>query len=330
MRHAGRLTGTRLSARTTPHSVKMEGLEMTEPRAPEARILMSRPDFFEVSYVINPWMNPEDWAADADSLTATAREEWEQLYKAFRKLDIGLELAPPVKGLPDMVFTANAGIVLDRKALLARFKCPERQGEEAVFEAFFNMLKARGELEEVQMMPEGVFQEGAGDCIWDRKRRFFWAGYGQRSVRAAAEEIARFFGKEVVPLELATPEFYHLDVCMCPLSGGEIIFYPGAFTPESLAVLRERVGDADMLIEAPKDDAEQLAVNAVNVGRDIVMAACGPELKSKLEARGYRVTVVPLTAFRRSGGAAFCLTLRLDLISQAMAGEAAAGAAAAG
>lgn len=289
--------------------------------------MMSRPDFFEVSYVINPWMHPEDWAADAETLTGTAKEEWEQLHKTFRKLGIELELVPPVQGLPDMVFTANAGIVLDRKALASRFKFPERQGEEEVFEAFFNELKGRGLLDDVRMMPEGVFQEGAGDCIWDRKRKFFWAGYGQRSVREAAEEIARFFGKEVVPLELATPEFYHLDVCMCPLSGGEIIHYPDAFTEESLAVLRERVGDSDVLIEAPKEDAEHLAVNAVNVGRDIVMAACGPELRRKLEARGYRVFVVPLTAFRRSGGAAFCLTLRLDLDSAAQAAQPVSAAA---
>ncbi|MFP3942439.1 MAG: dimethylarginine dimethylaminohydrolase family protein [Alphaproteobacteria bacterium] len=301
---------------------------MTRAQAPRARILMSRPDFFEVSYVINPWMHPEDWAADADTLTETAREEWEQLYKTFRKLDIELELAPPVDGLPDMVFTANAGIVLDRKALVARFKCPERQGEEPVFERFFEELKDRGLIDEVRMMPEGVFQEGAGDCIWDRKRKFFWAGYGQRSVREAADEIARYFGKEVVPLELATPEFYHMDVCMCPLSGGDIIYYPGAFTEESLAILRERVDDPGMLIEAPGEDAEQLAVNAVNVGRNIVMAACGPELRAKLEARGYRVFVVPLTAFRRSGGAAFCLTLRLDLDSQAEAEQPVPAAAA--
>lgn len=297
---------------------------MTTQQGPRARILMSRPDFFEVSYVINPWMKPEDWAADAEGLKATAAAEWDQLYKTFRRLDVELELAPPVAGLPDMVFTANAAIVLDRRALVARFKFPERQGEEAVFGAYFNSLKARGLLDEVRMMPEGVWQEGAGDCIWDRKRGHFWAGYGQRSVRAAAEEVARFFGQEAVALELATPEFYHLDVCMCPLSGGEIIHYPGAFTPRSLALLRERAGDPGLLIEAPKEDAEQLAVNAVNVGKDIVMAACGPELRAQIEGRGYRVHVVPLTAFRRSGGAAFCLTLRLDLMPQAAAGKAAA------
>jgi N-dimethylarginine dimethylaminohydrolase len=299
---------------------------MTTPQGRRARILMSRPDFFEVSYTINPWMNPDDWAADADALRLTAAEEWDRLHRIFRRLDVALELAPPVVGLPDMVFTANAAIVLDRRALVARFKFPERRGEEPVFETFFNALKARGLLDEVRMMPEGVWQEGAGDCIWDRKRRHFWAGYGQRSVREAADEVARFFGQEAVPLELATPEFYHLDVCMCPLAGGEIIYYPGAFTDASRALLRERAGDPDLLIEAPQEDAEQLAVNAVNVGSDIVMAACGPGLRARLEERGYRVHVTPLTAFRRSGGAAFCLTLRLDLRSRAEADEAATAA----
>ncbi len=279
-----------------------------------ARILMCRPDFFEVSYAINPWMHPDEWTRDKDALTAQALREWQALHDRFTSLGIALELMPPAQGLPDMVFTANGAVVLDGKALVARFMHPERQGEEPHFVRHFETLKGRGLIDTVAVMEDGVYQEGAGDCIYDRARHFFWAGYGQRSKRAAADAVSSFFGRETVPLELTQPAYYHLDVCMCPLSRGHIVYFPAAFTDEALARLKHRAGPEN-LIEAREEDAAQLAVNAVNVGDDIVMAACGPELKNALEARGYTVHVVPLETFRRSGGAAFCLTLRLDLQS---------------
>jgi len=291
-----------------------------------ARILVCRPDFFEVSYQINPFMDPGAWAEDADTLTHLARQEWQALHDTFLKVGIDLYTVPPVAGLPDMVFTANAAIVLDGKCLVARFKHPERQGEEAVFLEFFEGLKRQGLVSDVRMMPEGVFQEGAGDCVWDRKREFFWAGYGQRSDEAAARPIAEYFGKEVVNLELATPEFYHMDVSLCPLTNGDILYHPDAFTPHSLGLLKERVEDPAKLIAVERADAEKLAVNSVNVGMDVVMAHAGEALQAQLRERGYTPHIVPLTAFRRSGGAAFCLTLRLDLTSSLSAGPAPAAA----
>ena len=129
------------------------------------------------------------------------------------------------------------------------------------------------------------------------------------------DAVADFFGKEVVALELATPHFYHLDTCMRPLDGGHILYYPPAFTDQALKTLRERVAP-DMLIEADKADAEALCVNAVNLGETVVMAKAPPALKAKLEAKGYRLVEVDLSPFIMSGGAAFCMTLRLDVSSQ--------------
>jgi N-dimethylarginine dimethylaminohydrolase len=126
--------------------------------------------------------------------------------------------------------------------------------------------------------------------------------------------VAAFFGREVVDLQLADPRFYHLDTCFCVLGGGEVLYYPPAFTPAALAEIRRRV-PPEQLIVASDADAAALAVNAVAIGRTIVMATPSPALRRTLEARGYRVDAVDLAPFILSGGAAFCMTLRLDLAS---------------
>ena len=144
-------------------------------------------------------------------------------------------------------------------------------------------------LEEVAQFPATCFQEGAGDCIWDATRGRFWAGYGQRSTRQAADEVAAFFGREVTALELVSPRFYHLDVCFCPLSGGEIFYYPPAFSAASLAAIRDVVASED-LIEATDEDAARFNVNAVNIDDRLVMASASPHLVARLAERGYRVS----------------------------------------
>ena len=282
---------------------------MTVPRP---RLLMCPPDHFCVSYSINPWMDPDAWAPSADELALSAQAEWRALRATFEGVGAEVITVPPQPGLPDMVFTANSAVVFDGVAVPARFRYPERQGEEPPFERFFAGLVSGGELRRVAPLPDSLYQEGAGDCIWDRHRQLFWAGYGPRSDEGATAALAEAFGQPVVPLALATAQFYHLDTAFCPLTGGEILYYPAAFTDEAQAAIERHAGDPGGLIPASKADAEQLAVNAVVVGRDIVMAAASTSLRAALEAHGYRVHVSPLDTFRRSGGGAFCLSLRLD------------------
>jgi N-dimethylarginine dimethylaminohydrolase len=274
-------------------------------------ILMTDPAAFDVSYAINPWMRPSVWSADAKGHAHAARKAFEALGEALEAAGAELEVIPGAPGLPDMVFPANAGVVLDGRALLGRFRPQERRGEEARFLAAFEMLKARGFLSEVAQLPNALFQEGAGDCIWDASRGHFWAGFGQRSTRAAADAVAGHFGQTVVALELASPRFYHLDTCFCPLSGGEVLYYPPAFTAAALGRIRDGVGP-QLRIEATDADAAGLCVNAVSLGDVVVMAKAPARLKRRLAQRGYRVLEVDLSPFILSGGAAFCMTLRLD------------------
>jgi N-dimethylarginine dimethylaminohydrolase len=272
---------------------------------------MTEAGHFEVSYVINPWMAPEAWSENREGHRREGLAASDALKQALEAAGAEVLRIPGAPGLPDMVFPANAAIVLDRRALVARFRCRERQGEERVFLEAFEALKARGVFDVVDQFPEGVFQEGAGDCIWDKTRDHFWAGYGQRSVREAIPVVESFFDARAVPLELISPRFYHLDVCFLPLSGGEVVYYPKAFSGEAQATIKSIV-PADKLIEASDEDAAAFSVNAVNIDRQIVMATPPQRLRDILTERGYTVTGVDLAPFMMSGGGAYCMTLRLD------------------
>jgi len=291
---------------------------------PRPLFLMTEPTGFEVCYQINPWMKPEAWRADPDACRAEAQAASATLKRALVATGARVESLEGVRGLPDLVFPANAAVVLDGRVLLARFRYPERQGEEAVFRSAFLQLKRRGLVREVVDLPDHLFHEGAGDAIWDAARGHFWGGYGPRSSRGALAVIRDLFGQEVAPLELASERFYHLDTCFCPLSGGEVLYYPPAFTDAGLAAIRERVAP-DLRIEASEAEAAAFCVNAVNIGRTLIMARAPDSLRSTLTARGYALVEIGLDPFILSGGGAYCMTLRLDRTSRptlaAMAAE---------
>jgi N-dimethylarginine dimethylaminohydrolase len=292
----------------------------TANRQAKPHFLMCRPEHFGVIYSINPWMNPRGWAREEASHAASSHRQWARLHRTLLDLGADVDLVPPIEGLPDLVFTANAAVVLDRKVLLARFRHPERQAEEAHFEAAFRRLQAHGVVDSVTRMPDGITLEGAGDCVFDQARSVFWMGHGPRTDHRARPIVADLFATDVVALELADPRFYHMDTALCPLSGGELLYIPGAFTDTGRAAIAARVAPEERIAVEEKD-AVRLAANTVCVGNVLVMPACGPRLRAILTERGYRVEVNPLPAFLRSGGAAFCLTLRLDRRSGAVSAE---------
>ena len=274
--------------------------------------LMTDPACFDVSYRINPWMQPKAWTAEC---LAGAKAASAQLKAALQAAGAHVETIEAVRGLPDLVFPANAAVLLDGRVLLSRFLHPERQGEEAVFRSAFVTLQKRGLINEIVDLPPGVLQEGAGDAIWDTDRKLFWVGYGQRSSKSSVAAIHQAFGQEVVGLELASDRFYHLDTCFCPLAGGKVLYYPPAFTSASQAEIRARVPEARR-IEASHEEAGAFCVNAVNLDAKVIMARAPASLREKLRDRGYSLVEIDLDPFILSGGAAYCMTLRLDRTSQ--------------
>ncbi|HVE80538.1 MAG TPA: arginine deiminase family protein [Candidatus Dormibacteraeota bacterium] len=258
-------------------------------------VLMCRPTYFEVAYEINAWMhvdNPVD--------VTLAKTQWQKLYDTYEKLGYEIQLIEPASGLPDMVFTANGGLFIEGKAMLPKFKHPERQPETAQFEAWF---RANGAKE--ICMPKNDF-EGEGDCLYNGYAIF--AGHGFRSSPKAADELAEFFNKPVVSLRLVDPKFYHLDTAMCPIDSDTVMYYPAAFDAESRQKL---VQHFPKQIEASPSDSAAFGLNAVSDGGSIVMSAAAEGLIRRLKSEGYNPIGIDVSEFRKSGGGVKCCTLEL-------------------
>ena len=266
----------------------------------DIRILMCPPDHYDVDYVINPWMEGNIHKSSRDR----AVEQWQKLHQVLKDVAI-VDLVDPAKGWPDMVFTANAGLVLGTNVVLSRFFHKERQGEEPYFKAWFEENGFT-----VYELPKDLPFEGAGDALFDREGRWLWAGYGFRSELDSHPYIAKWLDTEVVSLRLIDERFYHLDTCFCPLTGGYLLYYPPAFDSYSNRVIEMRIPEEKrIIVEEP--DAVCFACNAVNVGSTIVMNQISDSLKNKLTKAGFNVTETPLSEFLKAGGAAKCLTLRV-------------------
>lgn len=265
--------------------------------APSPRILMCPPRHFGIEYEINPWMRI---AVGSDPILAD--RQWTALVEALRGLGVEIDLMEPVPGLPDLVFTANAGIVYRNVFIPSRFRHAVRQGETPWFAAW---ARSRG-FEVVDPPGEGFF-EGAGDALFCGETLF--GGYRVRSDAKCLQEIGDRLGVEVLPLELVDQRFYHLDTCFCPLDRRSAIYHPGAFDDYGRAVLRERV---ERLVAVDPDEAASFSCNAVVVGRTVLLNDGAPKLAAELAAIGFEAVPLSFTEFIKSGGSAKCLTLRID------------------
>ncbi len=263
--------------------------------------LMCPPEYFNVAYIINPWMHGNLRRIDI----AVAKQQWRSLYDVLTD-HATVRLVLPQPGSPDMVFTANAGLVKGRRFIVSRFRYPERQAEEPYFADWF---MDRGY--EVSLMPREVPFEGAGDALFDRGDERLWLAHGHRSIQGAGEVLAARLESEVVVLKLVDQRFYHLDTCFCPLEGGYLLYYPPAFDDESRAAIEKRVAPARR-IAIGEEDALAFACNAVNIDTTVVVNRATKDFVQALARKDFEVVQTPMSEFMKAGGSAKCLTLRLD------------------
>lgn len=261
---------------------------------------MCPPQFYGVEYVINPWMEGNIGRAKPE----VARRQWNALRTALARRT-RIELIDPVPGLPDMPFTANAGLVHQDIFIPSRFRFLQRQPEVDYVTEWFRHRGYRI----IDLPGQGTF-EGEGDALFQPGEPLVWGGYGVRTALDVHRYLTEILQAEVVPLRLIDERFYHLDTCFCPLPGGRVIYYPEAFDPESVGIITARF-PAEKRYAVSRSDALQFACNAAIVDHSFITNFVGEALRAQLCAWGYDAVVCPLSEFILAGGAAKCLVLQL-------------------
>jgi N-dimethylarginine dimethylaminohydrolase len=260
------------------------------------KLLLCPPDYYGIEYEINPWMD-----RTRQAVPVLARAQWRILHDTLQSLGCRISLIAPHRKLPDMVFTANAGLVAGHQFIRSNFRFRQRRGEAEHFEQWF-----REHGYEVAHLPEELFFEGEGDALVCGEVLF--CGYRFRSDVRAHQIIGEMLKCLVVSVELVEARFYHLDTCFCPLPDGSAIWHPPAFDSYGQRAIREHT---KALIEVEPAEAAQFACNAIVVGREIVLPEGCPKLSAELRKRGYRLRALSMTEFLKAGGACKCLALFL-------------------
>jgi N-dimethylarginine dimethylaminohydrolase len=254
-------------------------------------------EHYGVLYEINPWMHREV-AADP----RRSRQQWTHLRDTLSTAGADVRVIDSVDELPDMVFTANGGLVYGDTFVAPRFRHAERSDEEAHFKLW---AKAAGF--HVYDLPGRPFFEGAGDALPFRGR--ILAGYRTRSEFDAHTALAKLLDVEVLSVELVDERFYHLDLTFCPLDDRRALVVPQAWDAYGREVVRALVPEP---VELTSEEAHAFCANSVVIGDVIVMPACTARLEREL---GLDVVVCPVDEFMKAGGGVRCLTLALDVAS---------------
>lgn len=261
---------------------------------------MCSPHYFAITYEINPWMHGNI----GQTHHHTATQQWQALYQIISAYAT-INLIPSVPGLPDMPFTANAGLVLGNIFIPTHFKFAERQGEEAPFLTWF-----RAHDYQIKTLPDPIYFEGEGDALFQPNESLLWLGYGMRTDQAAQEPLHDILKLDIAGLHLINPHFYHLDTCFIPLPGKRTLYYPQAFDTVSLNKLRDYFPPENRF-EVQREDAENFACNAIVIDNTFICNKVSLALHEKLQQWGFEVINTPLSEFMLAGGAAKCLVLHL-------------------
>lgn len=259
---------------------------------------MCRPDHYTIAYEINPWMNinnPTDHAK--------ARRQWNRLYQFIQNSGSEISLIEPAEGLPDMVFTANAALVYEDKVILSRFRHSERQGEERYFANWFSQQGYK-----CYNLPDGISFEGEGDTVYYRD--ILLLAHGFRTDIASHPCIESIVGREYKSLKLIDPHFYHLDTCLLFIEPIDLlIYYPGAFHPESVKEIEDL---PSKILRLSEGDAKSFVCNSIWAGCNLLSYKCPDSLAAKLRGYGLNIITLDISEFMKSGGSVRCMVLHLS------------------
>ncbi len=229
--------------------------------------------------------------------------QWESLYNVIRGLGAEISLIEPVERLPDMVFTANTGLVYQDKVILGHFRHQERQGEERHYKKWFSDHGYN-----CHTLPVDLSFEGEGDIVFYKDVMLI--GYGFRTDIESHPHIGEITGREYKSLKLIDPHFYHLDTCLLYIVHLDlIIYYPEAFHQKSIREIEDLPSDK---LRLSQEDAWSFVCNSVCIGTNLLLYKCSDVLARKLKGYGLNIISLDTSEFMKSGGSVRCMILHLS------------------
>jgi N-dimethylarginine dimethylaminohydrolase len=266
-------------------------------------VLLCPPAYFDVVDRKNSYMLPNT-SVDQEN----AQRQWQALCSALEQTGCRVEIIAPVAGLEDMVFAANQ-VFVGFHERIGKFIVPSRmvhasRRREVPF--YVEWYRQRGfKIIELDLGADHL--EGHGDLLWHPDWSRIYAGYGFRSTQAGVEKFREAMSKlgiPVVPLRLVDPYCYHLDTCFCPLNDEAVLIFPGAYSPESLATLRQfwpRVH------ELTTGEAHRFMGNGIVANGSYLTPYITPHLETILRQEGLAPVIVDTSEFEKAGGSLFCM-----------------------
>lgn len=262
---------------------------------------MCKPDYYSINYSINPWMNVEN-----SSNKNLAQTQWKNLNLILRQLGVDVLEMEGQPNLPDLVFTANAGLIFpEKKVVLSNFKFKERQPEKDFYKNWFE----ENGYEVITVFSDSLFFEGAGDALFNESKSKLYFGYGFRSEIDAITDYSwiKVWEKQICYLKLIDPYFYHLDTCFCPLRDNYALIWSEAFEEQTLRMLSQDF----KLLYVEKEDAYKFACNAVSVEEKVIIPSGCNHAKNLLKNAGFDAIETDMSEYIKAGGAVRCATMNI-------------------
>jgi N-dimethylarginine dimethylaminohydrolase len=269
------------------------------------RILMVSPEYFDITYAINPHM--KDSSGKLNQIDKPkAVKQWKALKSLYEKLGFEVCVIPGQPGLPDMVFAANQAIFFNDKILLSHMRSEYRRPE---IEHFRKWFTEKG-YTVFDLEAADLCLEGNGDTQFHSATNRVYGAYGPRTDRAVYEELFRRFDLEVVDLELVKEEFYHLDTCFSILGETTVAICPDAFSKEGLASIKACF--KNVINVSAEESKNFFACNChCPNGKDVILQKGAIQFVEALNKHGFAVHEVETSEFIKAGGSVFCLKMQL-------------------
>ena len=188
-----------------------------------------------------------------------------------------VELMTPQPGLPDLVFTANAGLVFNERFFSSQFPArgPGSRG------AAFRCLVCRPTASKWNTCPKAC--SSRGPAMPSSAARRCLPAIASAATCAAISTSATLLHARCCPLELVNPLFYHLDTCFCPLAPGR----PSTI-PERSTVMASRCWKrtSRSCWRSTSRKRTRFGCNAVVVGKTVITTAGCERLAADLQSLG--------------------------------------------